>query len=294
MKAEELKRNIIKIVRYDKFCGYEAHKKLASEGIKVNIGRLYKILNEMLKDRSLESNWEKSHRGPRKRVYWLSETGKNELDSVLLENIKIIHGFYSEYLLSLSPRTSPFDRICRSIAHQLERQSNIAYITSKCSMMDEKMVCTLHSNLPQGTVYLVKPESVSANFQVDNVLSLDGTHLNIPLRDGYVDLLMVIDMPRNEFVDTALKEWLRVLKQRGTLAILTPSVLVNKPKDPMTIGDFIEQHEHKPPGKGEQVGTRFLQARLGQSFRKVDRKQIVHITVFLASEQLFPIANSSH
>ena len=72
---------------------------------------------------------------------------------------------------------------------------------------------------------------------------------------------------------------------RGTLdPILTPTVLIHKYEDPLTIGDFVEKYEHETIEEGEQTNKEFLQALLKNFFNKVEERQIVHMTIFLASE----------
>lgn len=66
MRTEDLKNIILRMFGHKKFYGYEIHKKLASENIKIEISRLYRVLNEMMKDKLLEGRWEKSHIGPGK------------------------------------------------------------------------------------------------------------------------------------------------------------------------------------------------------------------------------------
>ena len=78
MKTGELKNTILKVVRSysSEIHGYEIHKLLASRKIEVELSRLYRVLNLMLKEGLLESSWEKSKFGPRKRVYRLGEKGR--------------------------------------------------------------------------------------------------------------------------------------------------------------------------------------------------------------------------
>jgi PadR family transcriptional regulator PadR len=94
MRMRELKRNILKIVGDKEFYGYELHKKISALDVKIEISRLYRVLNEMLREELLEGKWEKSYFGPKKRVYKLGEKGRKELDNILLEAIKTVHMFY--------------------------------------------------------------------------------------------------------------------------------------------------------------------------------------------------------
>ena len=64
---------------------------------------------------------------------------------------------------------------------------------------------------------------------------------------------------------------------------MSPTVLIHKYEDPLTIGDFIEKYEHETIEKGEQINKEFLQVLLKNFFNKVEERQIVHMTIFLAS-----------
>lgn len=283
MRTEDLKRIILKMFGDKEFYGYEVHKKLVSEDVKVDISRLYRVLNEMLREGLLEGNWERSRFGPRKRVYRLGRKGREELNKILLDAIKTIHGFYGTYLMNLPPKDNPIDSICSLLTDALKGQGNIAYVTLERSVMHERIIRTLHSKAPQGKLYFIKPDSMQMDLKLDNLLFLDGAYNNISLRKDYLDLLIVIDVPQKDSLATALREWHRVLKHNGTLAILTPTVLIHKYEDPWTIGDFIEKYEHEIVENGEHIDIEFLQTELKNFFQKIEERQIVHMTIFLAS-----------
>ncbi|MFQ6080275.1 MAG: helix-turn-helix transcriptional regulator [Candidatus Bathyarchaeia archaeon] len=288
MRTENLERTILKLLKGKEIYGYQVHKQLVSRGVKIEISRLYRVLTGMWRKGYLESRWEKSRMGPRKRMYRLNKKGKEGLKRILLEAIETVHGFYSEYLLSLPPKTSVFNSICRLLSTNLKGQGNIAYITPKYSVTHEKILYGLHSEVPEGKIYLVKPSSLAVDLDLDNLLFLDGTYDSIPLRDGYVDLLVAVGLPQKDFLETVLREWRRVLKESGTLAILTPTILIHKYEDPLTIGSFIEKYEHETLGRGEPVDRDFLEALLKNFFQNVKERRIVHITSFLASEPRSP------
>ena len=79
-----------------------------------------------------------------------------------------------------------------------------------------------------------------------------------------------------------LKEWRRVLKHSGRLAICVPTVFMHRYDDPLSIGSFIEKYEHKKLEEGQYMEAEEVKALLRKSFHKVEEQQIVHITVFLA------------
>jgi DNA-binding PadR family transcriptional regulator len=287
VRAQDLKKNILKMFRGKEFYGYEIHKKLASEGVRVEISRLYRILNEMLRERLLQSRWQKSQFGPAKRVYRVSGKGREELDKILLDAIETIHAFYSEYLLGLPSKVNVFDNVCRLLVEELVDQRIIVYIVPEYSAMYERMICCLHSKVPRGKIYLVKSTSMELHLRLGNLLFLEGSHEKVPLRDGCADLVVVTNIPENEFLETALREWCKVLKESGRLAILTPTIFVREYEDPLTISDFIEKHEYEALELGKRANKKAFRALLENFFRKVEETEIANLTIFSASEPHF-------
>jgi DNA-binding PadR family transcriptional regulator len=265
------------------FYGYEIHRELLSKGFKVEIGRFYRVLARMLKEELLESRWEKSQLGPRKRMYRLSRKGREELDRALLLAIRIVHDFYEEYLLTLPHKFNPLNQVCLFLTRGLKGKRNIVCVASKYSSMVEKLVQTLHGDVSQGRTYLVVPDSMGVNSNLHGPLLLNGAYDNIPLKEGYVDLLVVANLPRKK-LKTALSEWRRVLTQTGRLAIVTPTALVRKYQDPLAMGEFLEKHENEPAGRIEHVDKQCINALLKKLFHTVEERQIVHMTIFSASQ----------
>ncbi|MGA2308632.1 MAG: helix-turn-helix transcriptional regulator [Candidatus Bathyarchaeia archaeon] len=288
VRTEDLKKIVLRMFGSREFYGYEVHKKLASEKIEVGISRLYRVLTGMLQVGLLEGRWEKGQLGPRKRVYRIGEKGKKEREKLLLDAIETVHGFYSEYLLNLPAKTNVLNSMCKLLSSNVDRKGEIAYISSQYSVMHEKILHYLHGKVPQAKIYFIKPASLAVDRNFDNLWFLNGTYDNIPLRSGFVDLEIVAKVPEKDSLEKSLSEWHRVLKQSGTLAIVTPTVLIRKYKDPLSIGNFIEKYEHEALEKGEYMETEPLRALLQKFFHKVEEKQIVHMTIFLAHKPHFP------
>lgn len=287
MRTENLKRIILRMFGSRDFYGYEVHRELASEKIEVGISRLYRVLNEMLRDGLLQGRWEKGQLGPRKRVYRLSEKGRKEREKILLAAIETVHGFYSEYLFNLPAEANVLGSIYKLLSGNVDRKGEIVCVSHEYSVMLEKMLHGLHDGMPVAKIYLVKPASLALGFNLDNLWFLNGTYESIPLRDRYADLLIVVKVPEKESLEKSLKEWHRVLKQYGKLAIVTPTILIRRYSDPLSMGDFIEKYEHEVVAKDEYTDAEALRELLQKLFDKVEEKQIVHMTLFLASEPNF-------
>jgi PadR family transcriptional regulator PadR len=281
MRMKELKRNILKIVGDKEFYGYELHKKISALDVKIEISRLYRVLNEMLREEFLEGKWEKSYSGPKKRVYKLGEKGRKELDNILLEAIKTVHMFYGKYIIGLPDQVNPIHNLCGLLVDDLEGDT-LGYLIGKYSGMHEIMLHNLHEWIPDTIKYLIKPPSFQMKLKLENLIPIDGTFNNIPLRNNYLDLLVVIDLPSTNSLEESFREWYRIVKKTGKIAIITPSILINKYKDPLTIGNFIEKYEHEKIEKGEYINKEYLQQLLKTNFKQIKEKEIVHMTTLIA------------
>ena len=288
MRTEDLKKIILRIFGTREFYGYEVHKELASEKVEVGLSRLYGVLTEMLRDGLLEGRWEKGRLGPRKKVYRIGEKGKKEREKLLLDAIETVHRFYSEYQLTLPAQTNVLTSVCKLLSSNVDKRGEIAYISPSYSVMHERQLHNLHVEVPEAKIYFVKPASLAVDLNFDNLGFLSGTYDNIPLRSGFVDLEIIVGVPEKDSLKKSLTEWYRVLKQSGTLAIITPTVLIRKYKDPLSISDFMEKYEHEASEKGEYMEAEPLRALLQKFFDKVEEKQIVHMTIFLAHEPHSP------
>ncbi len=281
MRKNEIKTAILRMLKNNKLHGYEIHKILNSKGVKIDVSRLYKLLNEMQASNIVESQWENSSVGPKKRVYQLSVKGERELHKILLNAIRIVHQFYNDYMMNLPPKLNVLNKICEHITRHLNERGRIAYLTLRYSKIQEKFVQILLDKLTQGMLYLVKPTSVKMDLDHKRLSFLDGDYNNLPLKDDFLDLLVILGTPQNEFLDTSLIEWNRVVG-RGVVALILPSVFIKKISDQMTIGDFIERHEYLTSDRSNFVEYEHLKELLRKFFPKVIKKEFVHMTVILA------------
>lgn len=282
MRAEDLKKVILRISGSGEFYGYKIHKQLASKKIEVSTSRLYRTLSEMVQKGFLESRWQKGQLGPRQRVYELGEKGRKEREKILWDAISTVHGFYSDYLLNLPAKTSVFNKICGILSDNLSGKPEIGYVTSDYSVMHERILRGLRREIPETSIYFVKPSSLSVDLDLGNLWFLNGTYDSIPLKRGYIDLLVIVGVPYELSLEKSLKEWLRVLKHGGRLAICVPTVFMHRYDDPLSIGNFIEKYEHKKLEEGQYMEADEIKALLRKSFQKVEEQKIVHITVLLA------------
>ncbi len=279
MKTPELKTAILRLAGKGEFYGYEIHKKLEQRKITVGIGRLYSVLSEMKDDGLLKDRWEKSQNGPKRRVYRTGRKGDDAREKILLNAIKTVHEFYTEYLLSLPPKLSVFNMVSDLLIEKLPKKANLAYAATRFSGPVKKLIENLQQEFPDGNLYAIHSKENNTNLDLGKVSVLDGTFEDIPMKDDYLDLLAVTGNIRSDCIDSCLREWHRVLTGKGTLAIVAPTAVITKYKDPLGIGEFIEQREHPRLESAESFDVDILTSKMRKYFEKVDVKQVVHITV---------------
>jgi DNA-binding PadR family transcriptional regulator len=283
LKTYDLERIILKMFKENELHGYEVHKRLESQGVEVEISRLYRVLNDMLKRGLLESLWQKSQIGPKRRVYRLGKKGEKELNKILEDAIETVHIFYGEYLLNLPAESSVFNRISSYVTEKLKERGNIVFFTPMYSQIIEKLLSSLRSSAPSGNIRLVKHRSVETKLQLDDLSILDGDYGDIPLKEGYADLEVIALLPKRDSLQAAMSEWCRVLNKSGRLAILIPTALLNDYEDPLTIGDFVEKYERENIREEDYADKKTTLALLRDCFDNVEEKHIVHMTVLKAS-----------
>ncbi|MFX1483237.1 MAG: helix-turn-helix transcriptional regulator [Promethearchaeota archaeon] len=278
-RTPELKKAILKMAGKGEFYGYEIHKKLEQKNINIGIGRLYSVLSEMMSEGLLKDRWERSQKGPKKRIYRIAKSGEDERERMLVEAIKTVHEFYTDYLLSLPPKLSAFNKMADLLIEKVPKHANLAYAANRFSGPVRKVMEILQDKFPEGNVYAISSKSNGTSPDLGAIPVIDGSFEDIPMRDDYLQLLIVTGSVKSDCIDACLREWRRVLSDNGTLAIITPTALFAEYTDPLEIGEFVEQKEH-PRNKGEDsLNLVALENELKKHFANVDVSEIVHITV---------------
>ena len=207
MKSTELKTTILQMVGKSEFYGYEIHKKLEQRKIKIGIGRLYSILADMKEEGFLKDRWEKSQSGPRRRVYRIAKKGNIARDEILGKAIKTVHEFYIEYLFSLPPELSVFKMVSNLLVEKLPNNANVAYAATRFSGPVRKIMEILLERFPDGNLYAVHPKEKNVKLEMDSVSLVDGTFEDIPMKDDYLDLLVVTGNISSDYLNVCLGEY---------------------------------------------------------------------------------------
>jgi PadR family transcriptional regulator PadR len=273
LRTDDLKKVVLKMFRGNELYGYDINKNLATQGIDVDLSRLYGVLNSMRKEGLLQDRWEKSSSGPRKKMYGITEKGREKLTEILLEAIDTVHSFYGDYLRSLLPEINVFGDIIESMTEFMEGDENVAFFTSKFNPMHEFLLGFIQRKNPGGR-------------NLSNLNILDGTYNDLPLKNDFLDRLVIMDLPVMDLLEESIKEWQRAIKTNGRLTIITPTILIEKQKHPMTIGDFVEKNEHEDLEGGSHIERDVLFPILQEKFNNLHESEYVHISIINAQNSL--------
>ena len=288
MRTIDIKKTILKMFRRGEFYGYDIHRRLEQEKVDIELSRLYRVLNEMEREDLLNSRWEKSTAGPRKKMYTIGEGGREKLGKILLEAIETVHDFYGDYLISLYPEIKVFGDIFDWLTKGLKGNEKVAYLVTSNSSMHEMVIRSLSRSIPQGRIYILASKNVTRELKIESGVPMKADYVNIPFKDGFLDMIITIGLPRNEILEASLGELNRVLNEDGTLGLITPTILLQEHEDPLTIGDFIEKHEHEVIEQGERLAKDQLITLMKNNFQKIKENELVHLTLLLASKPSKP------
>jgi PadR family transcriptional regulator len=282
LKTAEIKLNILTTVKNSECYGYEIYKKLEAQDNAIEIGRLYKVLKEMLTEGTLSCRWEKSEKGPEKRVYKLTQKGREELDQILLGAIDTVHDYYTEYLSNLPPEISLFEDFAKTIIPKPKTRSKIVLYASRYSSMHERLLAALLDRAKESEVCLVRKE-LENNTSIRNSIFLQGDYDSIPLRAKYVDLLILEGLPSHKNSLKAVKEWQRILKEKGKLVVIVPTAVFSAFRDPLTIGDFMEKMEYQSLHEVNAEKGETLEQLLKTYFLNVKKTKTLQMTSLVAA-----------
>lgn len=284
LRTEDLKERIVLLVENNEFYGYEIHKILNSQGIKIEISRLYRILNEMLKDKIFSSRWEKSSSGPKKRIYKLDKKGIKRREEMLLKAIEIVHKFYGEYLQNLPQELNIFNSMVNYFQIRPSAAIKIGIVSQNKTRIIDILIKKIQEQTLNSCIYLIKPDSINVNTNLLNIMSVKGDYSTVPFKDNYLDLLIIIGIPEKDLFKESLNEWARSLDKTGKLIVIAPTVLIDEYRDPKDIGQFFEEFEHYESKKREKIGSDIIEKELKNLFIDVGKRKLVHVSLFKASK----------
>ena len=285
IRTQDLKIKILEESGGKEFYGYEIQKRLKRQGMDIEFGRLYKILTSTLRDGLLQSRWERSSKGPKRKIFKVDEKGQKELDKALLAAIDLVREHYNDYVVNLAPWINPIVALSGILTQRLLKNSSIAYVTARRGPTEQVILEAIQERVRDCKIISIGPKSKDLGFPSESETSLNGEYDNIPLKDHSVDLLVIMGVPESQRLRRSMDEWRRILKVEGDLAMVAPNVLLAVQKDPTTLDDFVEKWAYSIITKNTPADMNSIQALFEEGFRIVEKKNVLNLTVLLALEK---------
>lgn len=283
MNKDELKKNIVNLLSNSDMHGYKIQKRLEAKGTKLHLSYIYRILAEMEQEGFIGKKNVKSSFGPNKKIYFLRPKGSKTLDLELARAIKTIHSRYMRYLSSLPPEKSAILELHRLLNKQVKKEDANFLVVAPRSFYDW-IISPLCETFKKGKIYLIKSASVEVPTKYANLVVLDSSVEDIFLKDDFVDVVRVHGEPEN--MDLALKELCRVLKKKGSLAMVLPYYRFREDRPFLTIGEYVEKMEHALSRKSdESLDHDAAKSKLSDYFQRVEDLRLAHLSVFFAYDK---------
>ena len=204
MRKEAVRKIILEFLEDDYMHGYRIYKNLAASGCDVELGYLYELLSEMEKEGVIKSRRERSSRGPPRRVYSLTDKGREELRSHLrMEMEDLLARFFRRNLIKEG---------------FIRPEGRVAVLLSAAPSTFRDEVLIKHMLERTELVYYIRKER-NHSFTHGKVRSMAFLGDRIPLDDSSVDYVLLMDM--NRMGPSIYDEIYRVLRSGGKFEGIT-------------------------------------------------------------------------
>ena len=280
MKKRELKRGIIRTIRDREMYGYELRKILAARGEEVQLSYLYRTLKEMRDDGLLESRLQAGGAGPQRRMHRLTAKGKKELGRVFGEAAELIHDFYEDYMAKLPP---PFfmDRFRMMMTEIYGGREAVGLVLSEpLTHLHRKLLERICARPGAKRTYLIKPPGVKAEVDLPNVTVVEGTLDDIPLKDGSLGGMVVVDIQDAVRLNACCAEFRRVLQRGGVMCGCAPFMGLEGGTEPLGVGAFMKRSKYVLSGRPYHDKEAIKNA-LAMNFDSVDIASMGFLTAFI-------------
>lgn len=242
MIRTDLQTAILRTIQQGATYGYQIHRALGDQGLEIRLNHLYPVLRRMEREGLVRSSETPGERGPMRHEYAITGQGRDYLDDVLFDAIAMIRLAYLEYLASdKTTMERALDLLSKYIPHaKLHGRTALVVPPGYLSEINFRWFLKQLFDFVQGDIFLVRPQGT---FELDEprLTLLDGGESYIPLRDGYVDQVVLVWVPRPRQWSRPIEEAARVIRPEGLLAIILPDALLARDATrPFEIGAFIE------------------------------------------------------
>ena len=284
MVRGDVQAAVLRAIQQGATYGYHIHRSLSDAGVDLRLNHLYPILKRMEDDGLVNSSSSPGERGPRRREYAITPSGRQYLDDVLLDAIGMVRLAYLEYLAS--DRTTmqrALDLLAKYVPRaKLHGRTALVVPPGYLSEINFRWFLSQLFDVVQGDIFLVRPQGT---FDVEEarLTLLDGGEAYIPLRNSYVDQTVLVWVPRPRRWFRPLEEATRVVRSPGLLAIILPDALLARDATrPFEVGAFIEGvRVRRTGGKVTEVPLEKAVAILQDGWQHVEVQSVPELSFHL-------------
>jgi len=282
VRLNEFKRNVLLSLKGSEEYGYNIAKGLSSRG-NIHLGYLYETLIELETENLVQSRWEKGTKGPKRKVYSLTHKGELALQDVLAETIQIIDHFYGAYLSALPPEKNVATRILSAVNAYFpikKAKVLIFVITDSLNPAWKRAIRQIQSQNDKVTIYLVKPSEVEVNLQLPNIVVLNGSPENVPLKNGLADGIILESFCSTD-ISSVAKEIRRIVNPTGVAVFLAYHLQLAQAHDPLDVGEFIEKMSSEWGGRKEIFDPLLVKKEISVYFTIENIERVGPLTAFI-------------
>jgi PadR family transcriptional regulator PadR len=270
VKRDALERSVLRLLHGKELHGYAIQRELHASGVDIGVGNLYRLLRSMERNGLLRGRWAESRRGPKKRMYVVGPAGGQRRETMVREALFTILQEYADYLTA---HVAP---------HSEDLEGTIIVVASPFfDPVRQSVVRQMSGRLVRGQLCLVKSPEIAFEYDQRRIVVLDGSHLDIPVKDGIASGVVFNDIPSGPEMERALDEALRVLRPDGWLSVAT-LFHVRPAVDPVPLSTFLFRTMASLFGQIPSVDPTELDRRLRERFRSVRQIRLADETVFNA------------
>jgi DNA-binding PadR family transcriptional regulator len=285
MKKHDLKVSILRFLMLREMHGYEIGRQLSNDGVGSQLSYVYQVLSEMKNEGLIKSYWKRSNSGPKIKVYGLETRGWQELQATLKNLVNNVHEFYIDYLARLPPEQwlLKWERMITDIVPDLPSKT-IVFVAAKAYALKAYRYALEFTCQKTGRdIYLITDKSSDLNLNLRNLVTMSGSHAEIPLRADFADVVLAFDPPKPKTLNESVAEFSRVVRRDGAAAIGYPSI---EKEDPLTIGAFIEKI-HYELDASDFPDDKTIVTSFEKCFQTVTKMQAADFTFFIGRDKKF-------
>ncbi len=232
--------------------GYELARDLRAKGFRTERNYLHKMLKALYTQGLLRKSWQEGPHGPRRLVYSLAEPGRTALRMEAAKAFEFLRSMY-DIQAAVSGLAVSIPEMFLHFADVTGPHLNKKRVVQYASYVDPTVCNTAQTigitrAFPDKEHYIVKPPYVDAPANLEGATVLNGLPHDIPLRDGFAEVLGVDGLIGCRTVEEAMREWHRILAPGGLLYLMIPKSIVSGEDGPIGFADYIERTYYETKG----------------------------------------------